>query len=489
MNGFLTLLALLLTAAAAAPRVRAPQAANRFYPADVKLLGAFLDRAFKAAGRPKLDGELVALVVPHAGVEYSGATAAKAYALLTPGSFDTVVVVGTGHYKALDGAGLYPGDYATAHFTVPYDAELGEALLKACPLIKADAQAHDKEHSIEVELPFLKRRLGDFKLVALVMNTQDLEAARQIGAALAQAVAGKRVLLVASSDMSHYPKGKDAEIVDPATLEALRTLDPAYFWLTNRFLQNRGVADLAVTWCGEGAVTAVLEAARRLGATGARVLGRINSGDVVSERDYRHVVGYSAVALAKGPPPSAGPMELSDAQKTQLLALARKSIGAYLSSGKAPTAPLSPDPKLDLPAAVFVTLTKNGALRGCVGATSPQETLVEAVAHEAVNAAVADARFKPVKADELASLSIEISVLSPARAVSSAAEVRVGDGVALENGARAGVFLPEVWKTLADKDAFLGELCAQKAGLKRDCYKDPQTRLRTFSAAVINEQR
>ncbi len=469
----------------AAPRP--PQAADRFYPADRKLLDKFLDRAFARAGSPKVDGRVVALVVPHAGVEYSGATAAKAYSLLQPGSFDRVIIVGTGHYKALDGAALYPGDYATPDVTAPYDRELAEALMKASPLIKADAEAHQKEHSIEVQLPFLKRRLGAFSLVALVMNTQDLDAARRIGRAIAAAAKGKRVLIIASSDMSHYPKGADADRVDPTTLAALETMDPSYFWLTNRFLMNRGVPDLAVTWCGEGAVTAVLEAARALGATSAAPLARINSGDVVSEREYKHVVGYSAVAFVKGPAPARGPLDLSAKEKKDLVALARKSLETFFTGGRAPAVPLSADPLLNLPAATFVTLTKAGRLRGCVGATSPQESLAESVEHEAIDAATRDPRFPAVTAAELPSLALEVSVLGPSRAVSSFEEIAPGDGVALENGAKTGVFLPDAWKDLPQKNKFLSELCRQKAGLAADCYKDPTTRLRTFSALVIKE--
>jgi MEMO1 family protein len=400
MNGILALF--LAVFAAAAPRP--PAAANRFYPTDKKLLEAFLDEAFAKAGAAASSGDPVALLVPHAGVEYSGPTAAKAYALLQKGAFDRVVIVGTGHYKALDGAAVYPGDYSIPGFTAAYDAELAAALMKASPLIKADAAAHKKEHSIEVQLPFLKRRLGSFKLVALTMNTQELDAARKIGRALAQAAKGKKVLLIASSDMSHYPKGADADKVDPSSLEALAFLDPAFFWLANRFMLNRGVPDLAVTWCGEGAVTAVMEAARGLGATRAAVLGRVNSGDVVSERDYKHVVGYGAAAFLKG---GTGPSsKLSELDRAELAMLARKALA------ETPAAvPLSSRPKLNLPGAVYVALRAGGKAKGCAGSGQPQETLAEAVVHAAA------AATQSLSKEEAAGAAVEVYVVAKDGAV------------------------------------------------------------------------
>ncbi|MBI3551822.1 MAG: AmmeMemoRadiSam system protein B [Elusimicrobia bacterium] len=476
-----------MTAAAAAAAVRLPSVAGRFYPLSAKALEALVESLLKAAPNEKVPGEIVAVLVPHAGLEYSGATAARAYKLLAPGHWDTVVVLGTGHYKELEGAAIYPGAYATPEGSLEYDAALAGALVKTTSLIKLDARAHDKEHSIEVQVPFLRYRLGSVKIVGMVMNTQDLESARIIGRALASAIKGKRVLLVASSDQSHYPSGPLSDIVDRTTLEALKTLDPAYFWLTNRLLMNRGLESLAVTYCGEGAVTAVMTAARELGATQARVLSHINSGDVVSERDYHHVVGYAAVVFLKGVS-AAVPAALDGSEKKELLVLARRSIEGYLASGKMPAVALSKDPRLNLPAAVFVTLEKaSGELRGCIGSLQAQESLVESVAHNAVASAVSDSRFKPVQAAELPGLRIEVSRLSQSKEVKSASEIRKGDGVIVEEGGSSGVFLPQVWEQLKDKESFLGELCSQKAHLSRQCWKDSAARLKVFSVEIVRE--
>jgi AmmeMemoRadiSam system protein B/AmmeMemoRadiSam system protein A len=498
MNELLTVLALAFStriSAAEAPKgavpaARRPAVAGHFYPAKRSELEALVDRHLveAAAEEPAAAGAVVAFLVPHAGLEFSGPTAAKAYSLLKKGSFDAVIVVGTCHYKELEGAALYPGVYGTPGSAMKYGEDLAQALMKAEPLIKADAKAHQKEHSIEVQVPYLKRALGPVPLVALIMNTQDLEVSRKVGRALARVVkaSGKRVLLVASSDQSHYPMGGVADAVDKTTLAALSAIDPIFFWLTNRFLMHRGLPHLAVTYCGEGAVTAVLTAARELGAGAMSLLGKINSGDVVSERDYNHVVGYASAAFLARPGAGRPPrFSLTAAQKRVLLKSGRAAAAAAIAGGDA-AAPLSADPVFNLPAAVFATLRdKKGELRGCMGVSEPQESLLEAVVRFSGLAAVKDSRFAPVKAEELKDLKLSLEVLSPARPAKPEA-VASGDGVVLEKGGKSGVFLPEVWKDLGDKDRFLDELCSQKAGLPKGCWKEGAV-LKTFAVDAFSE--
>lgn len=401
------------SAAAAAPEERPPAVSGHFYPSKPQELAAMVDRFLEESRKPPQEG-LTALLVPHAALEYSGSASAKAFSLAAKGRFDSVVLVGTGHHKAVAGAAIYPGVYAAGEFRLPYDSELAEKLARASPLIQLDAPAHEGEHSAEVHIPFLARRLGAIKSVVMVMNTQDLEVSREVGMVLARVLQGRRTLLVVSSDLSHYPSGKLADDVDRTTLEALSLLDPAYFWLTNRLLLNRGLPDLTVSYCGEGAVTAVMTAARELGANRARLLARYNSGDVVSERDYHHVVGYAAMALIKEPgkmPPSLGP--LTSGEKKELLAVARRVISAALHGETLPAPVLSARPRLNLPAAVRVALRdKSGRPRGASGGESPEESLVEAVAKHAV-LALREAAAKPLTLKDLPGTRIEVTRPSP----------------------------------------------------------------------------
>lgn len=482
-------LALRAPEASFASSPRPPAMQGRFYPSAPAELSALVSELLTQARPSQLAGELVALLVPHAGLEFSGSTAAKAYKLLAKGRFDSVLIVGAGHRKLIDGAALYPGAYAAGPFVTSYDDELGRALVAASPLITIDAAAHESEHSIEVQIPFLVKRLGPVKTAALVMNSQDPETVSAVGLAIARVVRGKKVLLIASSDLSHYPSGAVADIVDRTTLEALATLDLGTFWLTNRLLLNRGLADLEVSYCGEGAVAAVMTAARELGATRTRVLGRLNSGDVVSERDYHHVVGYAAAAFIKYPR-AQSPLApaLSSAEKKELLAMARGAIADTLRGKGAAPPDLSDNPRYNLPAALYVTLKdKAGEVRGCIGNPHPRESLAEAVADNAVSSAMRDSRFSPLTLEEMGEVRLEISLLSPLRPAVGLKEIRPPHGVFLENEGRSGLFLPQVWKKLPKREDFLSALCSEKAGLPRDCFKDPATKLKVFTVEIFEE--
>lgn len=486
------LLCLLAGAAAPAGLERAPAAAGRFYTADAGQLREQIDRLLAAAKPAKPNGKVLALLVPHAGIEFSGEAAAYAYKAVDPSEIETILLLGSAHYAPVDGAALYPGGYSTPIGGLPYDEKLAAALLAASKRIKAQPEAHEREHSIEVNVPFLVRRFPKAKLVALVMNAEDLATPLEIGRAIGQAVKGRKVLVAASTDLSHYPPGTVAERVDATTLHALGGLDPAFFYSVNRFWMGRDLPNLKCTYCGEGAMTAVLAAAKALGAGKAEVLRRYHSGDASPERGSKEVVGYAAVAFVKGTP-SRTAYGLSEADRKALLREARSSLERSLSGSPPATAELSANPAFNLPAAVFVTLDVPGPdgakrLRGCIGSTEPRGSLLEAVRTHAVQAAFNDSRFKPLDAPELPSVRLEISILSPRRRVGKAAEVKPKEhGVTVEQGGRFGIFLPQVWEQLPEKAAFLAELCEQKAGLPRDCASDPKTQLSVFTVESFEE--
>ncbi len=395
----------------AGPAPRPPVGAGRFYPADPKELGALADGLLARAPAPRLAGPVVAVLVPHAGLAYSGAVAAAAFRAADGQSYDDVIVIGTGHYKPLEGAAIYPGAYADTEGAFPYDEALARDIAKGSRLVVFDASAHAKEHSIEVELPFLRRVAGKAKLVALVMNTQDLEAARAVGAALARAAKGRRVLLVASSDQAHFPPRAVAASVDATTLAALERLSPSLFWFTNRLLLNRGLPNLAVTYCGEGPVTATLVAAQALGADRFQTLARSDSSASLPESDKSRVVGYAAGVFVRAPSAQA-PAPLSAAERAELVADARRALRAQLTRGKAPMPGLSARPALNLPAAASVTLRRksDGAARGRGGSQKAEAPLNWAVAKAAAEAGVADPSVTPLSRAELDSVRVEVTV-------------------------------------------------------------------------------
>jgi AmmeMemoRadiSam system protein A len=365
---------------------------------------------------------------------------------------------------------------------------LAARLLKDSPdLFQDQPGAYEREHSVEVQLPFLIKRLKPgWKLLPIIMNTEDPRIRRRVGLAVAAALKGRKALLIASSDLSHYPPATVADKVDRSTLKALERLDFEFFWLSNRLMMAHGEPGLETTWCGEAAVMAVMAAARALGADRAVLLRYANSGSSPAGEAGR-TVGYSAAAMVRSGKPIAADITLDDKQKEVLLALARQTV-AEGAEDKQPKPLLLDDPVLNLPAAVFVTLTEGGKLRGCVGTTEPRATLRDAVASAAYSAGFEDHRFAPVAKDEAAKLQFEISILSSARPVANAEGiVPKKHGVIVSQGRNMGLFLPQVWEQIPDKDGFLSELCDEKAGLPRDCWKDPKTKLSIFTVSAFKE--
>jgi AmmeMemoRadiSam system protein B len=269
--------------------VRAPAVAGMFYPADPDELRSDVDAMLSKAGPQKAGGELVALIVPHAGYVYSGLTAAHAYRLLKGRSFDTVVTVGPSHRDFFQGVNVYPGDaYRTPLGDVEIDRDFRDRLVKAG--IALSSAGHRAEHSVEVQLPFLQRVLGSFRFVPLVMGNQTRETCGQLAAALAEAGKGKNFVLVASSDLSHFHPYADAVELDRQVADFIGRFDSAGLM--------ECLEEETVEACGGGPVVAVMDAARRLGADRAALLHYCNSGDVTG--DHGSVVGYLAAALMRG---------------------------------------------------------------------------------------------------------------------------------------------------------------------------------------------
>ncbi|MDO8804582.1 MAG: AmmeMemoRadiSam system protein B [Elusimicrobiota bacterium] len=478
------LVIVLLCAAAGGAGAREAVVAGQFYPADKTELAAFVDAAL-AADIKKPAGEIVAVIAPHAGYEFSGKMAGMAYKHIAD-SYDTVVILATGHTEGVKGAALLAADfYQTPLGKVLPDKELAAALIKASPLFEDRPSAHEREHAVEVQLPFLQRKLKKpFKLLAAVLNTSDLKSLKTIGAVLAASLKGKKALLVISTDFSHYPGKADAAAADGAMRLAIESMDPELVRAASLFLLNKKIPGLDTCACGEAAVEAGLEAARLLGARSFHTLKLSDSYAENPRAGPDRVVGYlSGVFLKSGKPLD---LQLSKEQKAVLLKEARLTLENHFL-GKEPPAGLEADPRLNLPGAVFVTLTTKGQLRGCVGTVMPSMTLMDAVRYGAFSAAFRDGRFQPVKKEELAGIKIEVSVLSPLKPLPAADIKPHLHGVYLLKDGKSGLFLPQVWEQIPAKENFMGELCEQKAGLPRDCWKDPKTQLYSFTVDSFEE--
>jgi len=469
--------------------IRKPAVAGGFYPEDPAELTAMVDKFLSGASRVELGGRLVALICPHAGYVYSGGVAGWSYKNIRPRDWDTVVILGTSHSYPFKGAALYAnGIFETPLGEFPVNEKFCAELMKASPLFEDSPSLHSQEHSVEVQLPFLARVFGKpVPIVPIVMNSDDPEECREIGLALAKTAKGKRVLLIASSDFSHYPPSALCTKTDQTALSAIETMDPEFLREADRILLNRKEKNLACILCGESAVISVMYAAKELGANSPRILQYMNSGSMPGG-DTGRAVGYAAVAFVQSRDKAKKDITLKPYQKKYLLQFARQTIKNYLDNNKEPEFPLSDVPEYNLPGAVFVTLTKNKNLRGCVGTIQPVYTLEEAVGHSALSAAFEDHRFSPLSRYELSAVKVEISILSPLRKVKNADEIiPMKDGVVVRRGGSSGLFLPQVWEQIPDKDAFLSELCDQKAGLSRNAWKDASTELYTFRVDNFSE--
>ncbi|HAH07114.1 MAG TPA: hypothetical protein DCM05_11445 [Elusimicrobia bacterium] len=463
-------------------KVRAAAWAGQFYPEEPEALAERVDALLAEAPELRFEGKVVAALSPHAGYDYSGRAAAKVYRALKGGLFDLAVVIGT-HYPDREGLFLAPYDaYRTPLGEIPVAAEAAKAL-KAVPGASFSAEAH-ADHSVEVQLPFLQRALGELELLPLVANLRTAQEARRFGEALAEAVQGRRAVFIASSDLSHFPDARTSRGVDPASMDAFLTLDPEYLFLADRLILEHDAPNLRCAWCGLGSAAMALCAARRLGADGARLLDCTNSHEAGGEEE--RTVGYGAALLLKGGggPPPWPVLDLTAEEGRELVALAQGSLEEFLRTGRSPGRRLYDRPRFNLPAAVFVTWEeadwKQGGLRGCIGTVEARETLGDATARCAILSAQDDPRFPPVTLEDLPRLKAEVSVLSPLRRIRPS-DVRPGLGIQVRRGSREGLFLPQVWEKLPEVEEFMSVLCRQKAGLPAGAWREPGTELKGFS--------
>ncbi|MGQ9707582.1 MAG: AmmeMemoRadiSam system protein B [bacterium] len=469
---------------------RKPSVAGYFYPDDAEVLKKMIDSMIARAKPPVVGGRVIGILVPHAGVEYSGTTAAHAYKLVAGMDSITVVMLGTSHRAEFAKAAVYAqGAWRTPLGKVEVDEELAAAILRADAYFSNLPSVHGQEHSLEVQLPFLQRALRNFKIVPIMLLFPSYEQCERVGKAIAHAVKDRAVLLLASSDLYHGYSYTEANTTDSFTLELLTRFDPKGFYqaLSNSYAEQNPLA------CGGYSIVALMVAAKELGADQAVVLYHTNSNDVTGQRGG-YCVGYGAVAFVsetskvvkdERTEESSG---LTEAEKKGLLEIARRTIEQYVRTGKVPDfQPLSE--RLKEKRGVFVTLNKRKGLRGCIGYIEPVKPLYLATRDMAISAATEDPRFPPVTADELSEIEIEITVLSPLRRISDPESVVVGrHGLLIRKGFHSGLLLPQVpveqgWS----RKEFLESTCI-KAGLPPNAYQDRTAELYVFTGEVFGER-
>lgn len=470
--------------------VRKAAVAGSFYTADPDKLRKEVQGYL--AGETKPAGRAAGILAPHAGYAFSGAAAGRAFAGLRGLDFDTLVIMATGHREALSGGALSGAEaFATPLGEVPVDAALRGELLKEKKLFTLNDRAHAAEHAVEVQLPFLQVLKGaGVQILPLLFNTSDEEVLEKAGRAVGRALKGRKALFCVSSDLSHYPPAALAEMSDSSALlalrQAMRNGDPSHFGLACGFLQRKAAGEMDTVACGQAPMTAGAAAALELGCNDFELALYTHSGRVSG--DDSGVVGYGAGFYTEAVPPPPGALPLTAAMRKELLALARSSASAAIRDGRPPRLGLDPKPEFNQPAAVFVTLTKKGQLRGCIGNMGPAGTLADMVSCYACAAALEDPRFDAVTQAELAKLKVEISVLSPLRRVPDASYIKEGvHGVYVKSGRRSGTYLPQVWEHFPGKEQFLDSLCAEKAGLDPSAWRAGGAELYVYTVEAFEE--
>ena len=479
-------------------KVREPAVAGMFYALDREKLAENVDELL-AEVKPAPIKNLRGLICPHAGYPCSGKTAAIAYKQLVGRDVRTVIVMAPSHYASFEGASIPAVDaYRTPLGDVPLSPKAKE-LSKISPLVGkpscevrrpdwwrrspkqlppfGEDTPHSWEHSLEVQLPFLQRTLKDFALVPIVFGEVDPEAA----AAVLVKHLDDKTLLVASSDLSHFHPYEQATNLDTLCVKAICSLNTAW----------AGQQEA----CGKLPILTLMHIARQKHWK-ARLLDYRNSGDTTGDKSG--VVGYAAIAFyvpdKTETPRQTGQSSYSPKERKFLLELARKTVVDYVTDAQIPTVDEAKVPEnLTEMKACFVTLTKGGRLRGCIGGFFPRAPLYQEVIQMAVSAATRDRRFPLVEPKELDQIRIEISVLTvPERLKFDSPEQLLAklrphvDGVILQVRSRQSTYLPQVWEKLPDKETFLGHL-AEKAGLPSSAWRSPQAAVLTYQVEAFQE--
>ncbi len=467
--------------------IRPSVIAGSWYPDDPAALAEMVDAMLDAV-KP-VDGAPIALIVPHAGYVYSGPVAAYGFKQLQEGDYEVAVIVASDHQAPVsDPISVWAeGGFETPLGVVSIDLEIANALIDADSEISYNPASHAGEHPVEIELPFLQRVCPGCSIVPVLMGDDDERTVKALTEALLSVLPGKKAVLIASSDLSHYPSYQDAVKVDGATLAAVESGDPSRVQAITSEMMAMGVPNLATCACGRGPILVAMQVAQGLGADSGEVLLYANSGDSpYGNRDQ--VVGYGAVMFWRYEPPG-----LKEAQRRELLQLARSTLEAYLQDGEIPPHE-SDDPVMTRRSGAFVTLRVadpseelDETLRGCIGHLKADIPLFQVVQQMTVQAATMDPRFPPLRIDELDEIIIEISILSPFRRVTDLEEIEVGiHGLHIYKNGRTGLLLPQVpieqgW----DREEYLENLCL-KANLEAECWNEGAS-IYSFTALVFGE--
>lgn len=468
-----------------------PTVAGAFYPANPAELKTMINNYLNEDKSTIIQQDIYAIVVPHAGYVYSGRVAAKAYKQLIGKKYDAIIIIAPSHQKYFNGASVFKGDaYVTPLGNALVDKELSKEIGSLNSSVKLSMDGHSwsdssSEHSLEVQIPFLQIVQPDVPIVPIVMGIQNYETCDNLMKSIVSSVKklNRKVLIVASSDLSHFHSVKEAKKIDKPIPQAFAQFD--YFRLAVQFFSKNLEA------CGGGPIVTAMMTAEQLGGNQAIPIQYATSADSPEgKNNTERVVGYFSGVITKSIE------EVSDLKlpyldensSKELLEIAKNKVERYarrdtLAEG---FGTLIPRPLAEIYTG-FVTIKKHGELRACMGHLFPSKQLLLEIEEVAGIAAKDDYRFGPIRENELKELEYEVSVLSRFKKILSVDEIKPGThGLYIRYKNNSGILLPQVaeergWSTTT----FLENIC-MKAGLPKDTYKNPEAELYIFKALIIN---
>lgn len=472
-----------------AKMVRKPFVSGQFYPEDKIQLEKDIKNYLNLAKIPEIKDKIIGIISPHAGYPYSGKVAAHSYKIIKDLEVNTIILLGPSHQASFQGFALYEkGSWQTPLGEVIIDEEIAKELKSKCLYLKDLKEAHNYEHSLEVQIPFLQVIYKDFKIVPIMALFPTYEECENLAKAISEVLknSNKKIIFLISSDLYHGYSYKECVETDKKTLNYIEKLDPKSFY--------QALLKEEIQACGGFPMLIGILVAKNLSEKAkAIILNYTNSNDVMGVKTG-YCVGYSSVVFTipkeieeESLKEKEFELKLSEDEKKELLTIARKTLESYLNNKKIPEFKVSSE-NLKKRYGVFVTLEKFGELRGCIGYIEGIKPLYEGVIDNAINAALRDPRFPPVSLRELKDIKIEITILSPFKKIEDINKIVVGrHGIFIKRGFSQGLLLPQVATEYGwDRETFLKHACL-KAGLEPNCYQDKDTEIYIFEGLIISE--
>lgn len=464
--------------------IKPAYAAGTFYPKEPAVLNSELEKYLGKTQKIENGKKPRIIVMPHAGLQYSGETSAWSAKQLSGEKYSKIIILGVSHKYSYDYAAVFAeGAWETPLGSMQIDSFTASNIISEKYKILADESMHQEDHNLEVPLVYIQKVLGNLKIVPIMIGNKTADETINFLAFKLASIMDDETLIVISTDLSHYPNWEDAKKADTRVIDAIVTGNQSEFKRAVKVNAQHKYLNHDTSACGFNAINVGLKISEILDFEEIKELHSSNSGDVTGEKD--RVVGYTSIVFWSDNIPI---ISLNEKAKKEALIMARKTIEEHLLGNQYKYTPANSD--LLQPIGAFVTLTKNSELRGCIGNFEPEDPVYKVIQNVAISAATKDTRFTPVSEKELADIDIEISTMSPQKLINDWQEIKLGKhGVRIVLNGKSGTLLPKVatdngW----DLVTFLETICWQKMGLQdKNCYKDSNAQIYVYETDVFSE--